>query len=131
MPDRKSRNIRHGEELVRELRTDNFRRTELQVKNPPRRRGTLPGGQVPGADQKRKPPSKTKPPSFDVLVARYYCVIYDLALGMTDDPLEAVLLTHDAFNRTRKQLRNRCEETVIMRMLIAAVIEALNARHLN
>jgi hypothetical protein len=74
---------------------------------------------------------KAKPAGFDTLVARYYCSIYNFALRMTDDPLEAVLLTHDAFNRTRKQLRNRRDEAVIVRMLVAAVIQGLNARRFN
>jgi hypothetical protein len=101
------------------------------MENTPSRRGTLSGGQVPEMDQKTKPPIKTKPPSFNALVARYYRLIYSLALRITDDPLEAVLLTHDAFNRTRKQLRNRRDEAVIVRMLVAAVIQGLNARRFN
>ena len=101
------------------------------MKRPPSRRGALPRRQVREADQKRKPPIKTKAPAFDTLVARYYCSIYHFALRITDDPLEAVLLTHDAFNRTRKQLRSRCDETMIVRMLVAAVSEGLNARGLN
>jgi hypothetical protein len=101
------------------------------VKTPPRSRGTLPGRQVREADQKRKPPIKTKSPSFDALVARYYCAIYHFALQITDDPLEAVLLTHDAFNRTRKQLRRRRDEAIIVRMLVNAVIQGLYARGFN
>jgi hypothetical protein len=80
------------------------------------------------ADQKRKPPMKTKPACFGILVARYYDSIYSFALQITDDPLEALLLTHDAFNRTRKQLRSRHDEAEIVVMLVAAVIQALNAR---
>ena len=83
-----------------------------------------------GPSQKRKPP-KTKPTFFDGLVARYYCSIYSLVLQITDDPLEALLLTHDAFNRTRKQLRTRRDEAVIVKMLAAAINEGLKARGLN
>jgi hypothetical protein len=101
------------------------------MKRPPSRRGALPRRQVREADQKRKPPIKTKPTSFDALVARYYCTIYSLVLRITDDPLEALLLTHDAFNRTRKQLRSRRDEAIIVRMLVAAVSEGLNARGFN
>ena len=102
-----------------------------QMKRPPSRRGALPRRQVRAADQKRKPPSKTKHTRFDALVARYYCSIYSLVLQITDDPLEALLLTHDAFNRTRKQLRSRRDDAIIVRMLVAAVSEGLNARGLN
>ena len=81
--------------------------------------------------KKESRPIKTKPPSFNTLVARYHRVIYSLALRITDDPLEAVLLTRDAFNRTRKELRSRRGEAIIVRMLIAAVIQGLNARRFN
>lgn len=102
-----------------------------QMKRPPSRRGALPRRQVRKSDKKRKSPSKTKPRSFDALVARYYSSIYTLVLQITDDPLEALLLTQDAFNRTRKQLRSRRDETMIVGMLVAAVSEGLNARGLN
>ena len=101
------------------------------MKRPPSRRGALPRRQVREADQKRKSSSKTKLPCFDALVARYYYSIYRFVLRITDDPLGAVLLTHDAFNRTRKQLQSRCDEAVILRMLVTAVIHGLNARGLN
>ena len=74
---------------------------------------------------------KTKPACFDTLVARYYCLIYSFALRITDDPLEAVLLTHDAFNRVRKQLRSRRDQAVIVIMLLVAVIQGFNARGFN
>jgi len=101
------------------------------VKIPPNRRGTSPGRQVREADEKRKPPIKTKPPSFDALVARYYRGVYRLAVQITDDPLEAVLLTHEAFNGIRKQLRNRRDEATIVKMLVAAVIRGLNPQGFN
>jgi DNA-directed RNA polymerase specialized sigma24 family protein len=47
---------------------------------------------------------------FDTLVSRYYPAVYTFASRLTDDPKEAVLLTHEAFNTTRKQLRNRRDE---------------------
>ena len=101
------------------------------MKRAPSRRGALPRRRVREADQKRKSTSKTKPPCFDALVARYYYSIYRFVLRITDDPLGAVLLTHDAFNRTRKQLQRRWGEAIIVRMLEAAVIQGLNARGLN
>jgi hypothetical protein len=101
------------------------------MKIPPSRRGSILRAQSQGPNQKRKPPIKTKPTSFDALVARYYCTIYSLVLQITDDPLEALLLTHDAFNSTRKQLRSRRDEAIIVRMFVAAVTEGLNARGFN
>ena len=76
------------------------------------------------ANQKRKPPMKTKRARFDSLVARYYCAVYSFASRVTDDPLEAVFLTHDAFNSTRKQLRNRRDEVERVTILLNAVIRA-------
>ena len=73
---------------------------------------------------KRKPPMKTKRARFDSLVARYYCAVYSFASRVTDDPLEAVFLTHDAFNSTRKQLRNRHDEVERVTILLNAVIRA-------
>jgi hypothetical protein len=108
-----------------------FRRTRWQLKTPPSKRGTSPSPQVREADEKKRPPIKTEPPSFDALIARYYRGVYSLALGITDDPLEAVLLTYDAFNRTRKQLRNHPDEATIVKMLVAAVIQGLNPGGFN
>ena len=101
------------------------------MKIPPSRSASILRAQSQGANQKRKPPTKTKHKRFDALVARYYYSIYSLVLQITDDPLEALLLTHDAFNRTRKQLRSRRDDATIVRMLVAAVSEGLNARGLN
>ena len=103
----------------------------MTLKTPPSRRGTSPRRQSRDADEKRKPPSKKKRPLFDALVARYYPGVYRLALQITDDPLEAALLTHQAFNRIRKQLRNRCDEATIVKLLVAAVIEGLNPGGFN
>jgi hypothetical protein len=92
---------------------------------------TPPAGAADCRAAKCDMPIKTKPPSFNTLVARYHRVIYSLALRITDDPLEAVLLTRDAFIRTRKELRSRRGEAIIVRMLIAAVLQGLNARRFN
>jgi hypothetical protein len=43
---------------------------------------------------------------------------------LTDDPREAVLLTHDAFNSTRKQLRHCRDEVALVTILLTAVIRA-------
>jgi DNA-directed RNA polymerase specialized sigma24 family protein len=71
-----------------------------------------------------KSPMKTKRVRFDTLVARYYPAVYDFASRLTDDPREAVLLTHDAFNSTRKQLRSRRNEVALVISLLNAVIRA-------
>ena len=59
---------------------------------------------------------------FDTLVARYYAAVYGFASRLTDDPREAVLLTHDAFNSARKQLRSRRNEAALVTILLNAVI---------
>jgi len=67
---------------------------------------------------------KTKNSRFDKLVARYYPAVYSFAARLTDDPREAVALTRDAFNSTRKQLRNRRDEVLLASILMSAVIRA-------
>jgi DNA-directed RNA polymerase specialized sigma24 family protein len=81
-------------------------------------------GQLQELNQKRKPPMKTKRARFDTLVARYYPAVYRFASRLTDDPREAVLLTHNAFNSARKQLRSRRDEVALASMLLTAVIRA-------
>ena len=67
---------------------------------------------------------KVKSSRFDRLIARYYPAVYNLASRLTDDPREAVVLTHDAFESTRKQRRNRRDEDALGSILISAVIRA-------
>jgi DNA-directed RNA polymerase specialized sigma24 family protein len=67
---------------------------------------------------------KAKRSRFDRLVARYYPAVYSFASRLTDDPREAVLLTHDAFNSTRKQLRSRRNEVALVIILLNAVVRA-------
>lgn len=59
---------------------------------------------------------------FDTLVARYYPAVYSFASRLTDDPREAVLLTHNAFDSTRKQLGTRRDEVALVIILLNAVI---------
>ena len=103
----------------------------MTLKTPPSRRGTSPRRQSRETDEKRKPPIKKTGPLFDALVACYYRGVYRLALQITDDSLEAALLTRQAFNRIRKQLRNRRDEATIVKMLVAAVIQGLNPGGFN
>jgi plasmid replication initiation protein len=67
---------------------------------------------------------KTKRVRFDTLVARYYPAVYCFASRLTDDPREAVLLTHHAFTSTRKQLRIRRDEVARVIILLDAVVQA-------
>jgi DNA-directed RNA polymerase specialized sigma24 family protein len=67
---------------------------------------------------------KRKRARFDTLVARYYPAVYSFASRLTDDPREAVLLTHDAFNSTRQQLQSCRDEFVLVTILLNAVIRA-------
>jgi hypothetical protein len=77
-----------------------------------------------GPRRKTKPAIKTKHTHFDTLVARFYPAVYSFASRLTDDPREAVLLTHDAFDSTRKQLGNRRDEIARVTILLNAVIRA-------
>ena len=67
---------------------------------------------------------KTKSLRFDGLVARYYPAVYSFAARLTDDPRDAVELTRQAFNGTRKQLQRMHSQTAIATVLIAAVLRA-------
>jgi hypothetical protein len=59
---------------------------------------------------------------FDTLVSRYYPAVYSFASRLTDDPREAVLLTHEAFTATRNQLRNGRDDVQLVTTLLDAVI---------
>jgi hypothetical protein len=65
---------------------------------------------------------RTKRARFDNLVARYYPAVYSVASRLTDEPREAVLLTHQAFSSTRSQLRIPRDEVALVIMLLNAVI---------
>ena len=98
-------------------------------RNPHNERTPSPSGKVPHGfpqEQREKinPPIKANPARFETLVARYYPAIYSLASRLTDDPVEAVLLTHDAFNSTRKQLESSRDEVARVTILLNAVIRA-------
>ena len=94
------------------------------MKAPAKRGGNVPRGVLQEASQKRTPPIKTKEARFDTLVGRYYPAVYSFALRLTDDPQEAILLTRDAFNSTRKQLQTCCDENVFASILMCTVIRA-------
>jgi DNA-directed RNA polymerase specialized sigma24 family protein len=81
-------------------------------------------GNRTATNQKRKLSMKAKISHFDSLVARYYPAVYSFASRLTDDPREAVALTRDAFNSTRKQLRNGHDELALASILISVVIRA-------
>jgi len=79
----------------------------------------------PAARTKSKPtPSnKRKDRRFESLVARYYRGVCTFASRLTDDPVEAVLLTHAAFTSARKVLRSR-DEARRVTILLTAVMRA-------
>jgi hypothetical protein len=93
------------------------------VKEPLSRSGSVLHGLLQQPNKKTKP-IKTKCARFDTLVARYYPAVYSFASRLTDDPREAVLLTHDAFNSIRKQRWNRRDEVALVTILLTAVIRA-------
>ena len=94
------------------------------MKGPPPLSGSIPRAQLLGPNQKRKPPTKTKDTRFDTLVGRYYPAVYSFASRLTDDPREAVLLTHDAFNTIRKRSWRVRDEVMVATILLNAVIVA-------
>jgi hypothetical protein len=51
----------------------------------------------------KKGSMKAKSTRFDHLIARYYSAVYSFAVRLTDDPLDAVALTRQAFDGARKQ----------------------------
>ena len=94
------------------------------MKAPANRGGNVPRGVLQETSQKRTPRIKTKGARFDTLVGSFYPAVYGFASPPTDDPREAIILTHDAFNSTRKRLRTCCDENVFESIAIAAVIRA-------
>jgi hypothetical protein len=74
--------------------------------------------------KKGKRPMKTKRARFDILVAGYYPAIYSFASRSPDDLREPVMLTRDALNSTRKQLRYRRDQVALVTTLLNAVIRA-------
>ena len=94
------------------------------MKAPANRGGNVPRGVLEETSEKRKPPIKPKGARFDTLVGRYYPAVYSFASRLTDDPREAILLTHAAFNSTQKQLRTCCDENVFASILMCTVIRA-------
>jgi hypothetical protein len=76
------------------------------------------------AQQRPKPPKANKRGRFETLVLRYYSGVDNFASRLTDDPVEAVVLTHGAFISTRRQLQSRRNEVEIVTILLTAVIRA-------
>ena len=71
-----------------------------------------------------KPPKANQRRRFETLVLHYYSGVYSFASRLTDDPVEAVVLTHLAFISTRRQLLSRRNEVEIVTILLTAVIRA-------
>jgi hypothetical protein len=94
------------------------------MKGPPVPSGSILPAQLQGPNQKRKLPTKTRYTRFDTLVGRYYPAVYNFASRLTDDPREAVLLAHDAFNTIRNRRWRRLNEVGLTTILLNAVIVA-------
>src|SRR5262245_55865141 len=78
---------------------------------------------------KRTLSNKRKDRRFESLVARYYCGVCTFASHLTDDPVEAVLLTHAAFTSARKGLGSR-HEVRLVTILLTAVMRAVHVAKL-
>src|SRR4026209_2468698 len=94
------------------------------MKEPRSRSSTVLHGLPQGQNERGKLSIKTYPARFDTLVARYYPAVYNFASRLTDDPREAVLLTHRAFTSIRNQLWLPRDEIAVMRILLKAVVRA-------
>ena len=101
------------------------------MKAPPRRNGDVLHGQRQARNDKAKLTIKTESSRFDALVTRHYPAVYSFASRLTDNPREAIALTRDAFNSTRKQLRSCCDDNVFASILISTVIRAGLTARLN
>jgi DNA-directed RNA polymerase specialized sigma24 family protein len=101
------------------------------VKAPPSRNGNVLHRQLQARNDKAKLAMKAKSSRFDALVTRYYPAVYSFASRLTDDPREAIALTRDAFNSTRKQLRSCCDDNIFAAILISIVIRAGLTARLN
>ena len=94
------------------------------MKAPPQPERQCAARSIARTESKTKPSIKTKRARFDTLVTRYYPAVYCFASRLTDDPREAVVLTREAFNSTRKQLGSRRDEVARVTILLNAVIRA-------
>ena len=95
------------------------------MKSPQRaRRSTACPTTTTKAQQRPKPPKANKRGRFETLVLRYYSGVDNFASRLTDDPVEAVVLTHGAFISARRQLRSPRNEVEIVTILLTAVIRA-------
>ena len=65
-------------------------------------------------NEQGKPSVKTDRARFDAFIARYYPTVYNSAFRLTDDPRDAVWLTHEAFPSIRKQLCGPRDEIALL-----------------
>ena len=72
---------------------------------------------------KQTPLKKRKRGRFENVVARYYCGVCTFASRLTNDPVEAVLVTHAAFTSARQLLRIGGEVRLVT-ILLTAVMRA-------
>jgi hypothetical protein len=95
------------------------------------RRSTACPATTTKTKKRPKPPKANKRGRFETLVRRYYSGVYSFASRLTDDPVEAVVLTHGAFISTRRQLRSRRNEVEIVTILLTAVMRAAHVAKLR
>jgi hypothetical protein len=88
------------------------------------RRSTARPATTTKTKNRPKPPKANKRGRFETLVLRYYSGVYSFASRLTEDPVEAVVLTHVAFISKRRQLLSRRNEVEIVTILLTAVIRA-------
>ena len=77
-------------------------------------------------ESKQTPSNRRKDRRFEYWIARYYRGVRAFASRLTDESLEAVLLTHAAFTSTRKVLRS-CDVVRPVRIPLTAVMRAAQA----
>ena len=92
------------------------------MNRPPSQGSKMLHGPLRQPNEQGKPSVKTDRVRFDAFVGRYYPVVYRFASRLTDDPREAVLLTHAALNSVRKQVWLPRDEITLARILLKAVV---------
>jgi hypothetical protein len=94
------------------------------MNRPPSRSNEVLYGLLKELKEQGKPSIKTDSARFDAFVGRYYPAVYRFASRLSEDPREAVLLTHAAFNSIRKQVWCPRDEITLVRILLKAVVRA-------
>jgi hypothetical protein len=94
------------------------------MKEPPSQSNPVVRGRPEEQNEQGRPSMRPYRARFDTLVARCYPAVYKFASRLTDDPREAVLLTHRAFTSIQKQLWIPRDEVALVRILLKAVVRS-------